>query len=55
MFLYSGGYRKDVGVEDDVLGSISNLFSEYFVGTLTNGYFSVFRICLSVFKGHDDH
>ena len=53
VFLNSGGYGKNIGVENNILRGKTNLFSQYFVCPVANFYFSFLGIGLSFFiKSH---
>ena len=56
MFLYTGGYRENIGIENDVGGRKANLFGENGIGPLTNGNAALVAIGLTHFvEGHHHH
>ncbi len=56
VFLDSGGYGEDVGIEDDVVGREVDFFREDVVGSLANGNSAFVAVGLALLvEGHNDN
>ena len=55
VFLYAGGHRKNVRVENNVLGREIELFRQKLVGALADRYFALYRVRLALFVERHHH